>query len=63
MKSAMWRSTLLFAPALVAVTARAGLPVPGPPWSATPDWIALAISVAGAIGIIVIRTNRYVRER
>lgn len=63
MKSAMWRSTLLIVPALFAVTAGAGMPVPGPPWSPAPDWIALAIAVAGAIGIVVIRTNRYVRER
>lgn len=63
MKSAMSRSTLLIVLALFAVTAGAGLPVPGPPWSSTPDWIALALAVAGAIGIIVIHTNRYVRER
>lgn len=63
MRSAMWRSTLLIVPAFLAVKAGAGLPVPGPPSSSTPDWIALAIAVAGVIGIIVIRTNRYVRER
>lgn len=63
MRSALRRSALLIVPTLFAVTAGAGLPVPGPPWSATPDWLALAIAVAGAIGIIVIRTNRYVRER
>lgn len=60
MKSLICRSMVLL---VFAMTASAGLPVPGPPSSTTPDWIATAIALAGLIGIVIIFTNRYVRER